>query len=50
MILVFFSSFVSKQEVRHGYRGDGGRVFFANLYLRFILYFHPKNPRYNIPI
>jgi hypothetical protein len=26
----------------HGYRGGGGRVFVAKLYIKFILYFHPK--------
>jgi hypothetical protein len=36
-----------KKEVRHGYRGGGSHVFFAKLYLKFILYlsyiFIPKN-------
>jgi hypothetical protein len=27
-----------------GYRGGWGHVFFAKLYLEFILYFHKKNP------
>ena len=47
MTLVFFS-FVSKKELKHGYRGGGGHVFFAKLYLIFILYlfyiFIQKNP------
>ena len=37
-----FFSFVSKRELKHGYRGGGSHVFFAKLYLKFILYFHPK--------
>ena len=43
-----FFSFVSKKELKHGYRGGGGHVFFAKLYLIFILYlfyiFIQKNP------
>ena len=46
--IVFFFSFVSKRELKHGYRGGGGHVFFAKLYLKFILYlsyiFIQKNP------
>ena len=42
-----FFSFISKKEVRHGYRGCGGHVCFAK-YLKFILYlsyiFIQKNP------
>jgi len=37
-MILFFFSFVSKKEVRHGYRGGGYHVFFAKLYLKFILY------------
>ena len=38
MILVFFLSFVSIKEVRNGYKGGGGHVFFAkyNINLSYI--------------
>ena len=41
-MILFFFSFVSKKEVRHCYRGGGYHVFFAKLYLKFILYFRVR--------
>ena len=32
------------KRVRYGYRGGRGHIFFAELYLKFILYFHKENP------
>jgi hypothetical protein len=40
--------FVSKKEVRHGYRRGGGRLYFANLDLNFLylsyIFIKKKNP------
>ena len=39
-----FFSFVSKKEVRHGYRGCGGHVCFAKYTLNLSYIFIQKNP------
>ena len=39
-IYCVFFPYVSEREVRHGYMGGGGRVFFAN-YTLILSYIHP---------